>query len=150
MALKWAVNIWRSSDPEAPDAEALGLLTEGYLREGVESWTLVDAEGKSIPVNKPNITAHLLSNPTAANLVGEEADGLYSEVMLPLVMSASASSQPTPTDEPTSPKTGSTSEESPSTPEAPTSPTLLKPFSISTIQTDATVTTNGSLVGVSS
>ena len=123
------------------DADILAALSETYLYHGVESWTLVDARGQSIPVTRENIHDHLLSRPLAAMLVSDEADALYQPaVVLPLVERALGSLRSTQTD-------GSTSATTPSS-EPP--PTPSSPSSTSTTQTDGTEMTSRSLVGVSS
>jgi hypothetical protein len=126
-------------DPEASVADILGALTEHYVLLGVESWTLVDARNKPIPVTKPAIREHLLSHPDIAMEVGDAADELYSEsVVDPLVAKASSSSPPTPTDDSTSAPTDSTR------------PTPSSPSSTSTTPMDDTVMTSSPLVGASS
>jgi hypothetical protein len=89
-------------------ALALALLTEQYLLLGIESWTLVDAKGKPLPVHRTTIRELIEGddNDDVASLISDEADGLYSKkVMLPLLAKASTSSPPTPTDS-TSPTRG--------------------------------------------
>lgn len=100
----------KDDDPDISTAEILSLLTETYLLLGVRKWTLTDERGKAIPVSKPAIRERLLSHPEAAMVVGDEADGLYSEaVVLPLVARASKSSPPTSITDSTSATNGHTS-----------------------------------------
>ena len=94
--IRWAVAINRETDPGVSLAEQFGLISELYVLEGVESWTLVDARGKPIEVSKPAIREHLLPF-DQAQFVADYAEGLYQEVMLPLLRAASTSSEPTPT-----------------------------------------------------
>lgn len=90
-------------DPEASVGEVLAVLTEGYMLFGPESWSLVDEKGKAVPVTKPGIRSMLLDNPSTE--LTDAADNLYGpQVMLPLLTAAQASSPPTPTGAPTSPK----------------------------------------------
>lgn len=118
-----SIALLKSADPDASFAEVLAVLTEQYILAGVTLWTVLDADGKPLPVTKPNLRSLLLANDVAATLVGDVADGLYSEQILgPLVQAASRSLPPTPTDESTSPATDSPSE-SP-TPSSPSSTTI--------------------------
>lgn len=127
-------------DPDAKPPEVLAILTEYYLLSGIESWSLLDDKSKPIPVTRPNIREHLLTHHVVALKVGDAADGIYtSAVMLPLLATASTSSPPTPTDDSTSPKTGSTDEV----------PRPSKRSSTTTTPTDATELMSPSLVGVS-
>jgi hypothetical protein len=90
------------------DADILAALTEKYLYLGIESWTVVDAKGKPVPVTRAAIAEYLLSRPMVAKVVGDEADDLYTEaVVLPLLGRLSKSSPPMPTDELTSAPTPS-------------------------------------------
>jgi hypothetical protein len=138
--IRWAVVLAKQTDPDVSTPEILALLTEGYLLEGIEAWTLVDEKRKAIAVSKPAIREHLLSNQVAATKVGDAADLLYSEVMLPLLMTAFRSSPDMPTDESTSATNGSSLEP----------PTPLRPSSTFTIPTDDTELPSRSLAGVSS
>ena len=119
-------------------ADITGLLVEGYLLYGIESWTLVDAKRNPVPVSKETITDILLSDFTLAEPIANVADGLYPKAVAdPLVRRANQSSPPTPTDESTS---------------AP--PTTLRPkpskqSSTTTTPTDGTETTSTSPDGVS-
>jgi hypothetical protein len=125
-------------------ALTLALLTEQYLLLGIESWTLVDAKGKPLPVHRTTIRELIEGddNDDVASLISDEADGLYSKkVMLPLLAKASTSSPPTPTDS-TSPTRGSGP--------AKASARRSKPSSISTIPMVDTVTTSKSRDGDSS
>ena len=137
--IRWAVAINRETDPGVSLAEQFGLISELYVLEGVESWTLVDARGKPIEVSKPAIREHLLPF-DQAQFVADYAEGLYQEVMLPLLRAASTSSEPTPTNGSTSPTTGS-------------SPSPRKPLrrSLTSITPTAGIeATSSSLAGVSS
>jgi hypothetical protein len=102
------VIIIKQEDPEANAADILAGLTEVYLLVGIESWTLQDARGKPLEVNRANVRQLMAEHPDEAMTIGDEADGLYSEaVIAPLVARALKSSQPTRTTGSTSPTTGS-------------------------------------------
>ena len=136
-----AIVILKSEDPDCTAADILALLTETYLLVGVESWTLTDAKGVRLDVDKANVRAALLSHPDQAMLVGDAADELYSAAVIgPLVAKASKSSPPTPISDSTPATTGS----------SPTSPTRSKRSSITTIPTAVTEPTSPSLAGASS
>jgi len=138
IAIRNAAIVLRTEDPDASVAEILATLSEQYLLFGVESWTLADAKGKPLPVSRAAIREHLLSRPDVAVIVADAADGLYAEaVVLPLLVRASTSSPPRPTDGSTSAPTGS---------ETPR-PKPSKRSSITTSPTAATATTMLSLAG---
>lgn len=142
-----AVAFIDNDDPGSRPAEVLATLSEHYVLQGVERWTLRDAANKPVEVTKGAIRRNILDRPDIAALVVEAADGLYSEaVLLPLVDRASRSSPPSPTD-------GSTSHDRPTPRPAGSSPRRPRPSkrsSISTIPTDDTETTSSQLDGVSS
>ena len=86
-ALRYRVQLLEDAE-RADSALVLATLTEGYLLYGIESWTLVDADGKPLPVNAETIRSALLSRPEADE-VSDRADELYAEaVMLPLLRRA--------------------------------------------------------------
>lgn len=88
--------------------EYLTLLTEQYVRLGIESWTLRDETNQPIPVSRGTIEERIFSNVETALTVGDVADGLYMEaVMLPLFQKASTSSPDGPTEPSTSQPTSS-------------------------------------------
>ena len=127
-ALRYRVQLLEDAE-RADAALVLATLTEGYLLYGIESWTLVDADGKPLPVSAETIRLALLSRPEADE-VSDRADELYAEaVMLPLLRRAQNSSPPTPIDESTSATTGS----------EPPRPQLLRQSSTSTTPTGGTV-----------
>ena len=137
-----AVAFIDTDDEGTRAAEVLATLSEFYVLMGVERWTLRDASNKPLEVSKANIRKFILDRPRVASKVVEAADELYSEaILLPLVERASSSSQPSQTEPPTSAKPRG---------EQPKRPRPLKPSSTSTIPTDGTGTTSGSLVGDSS
>ena len=141
--IQHAVSVLRLEEQEPSVEEVLARLTEAYVKYGVESWTLVDKDWKAIPVSPSTVEAVLFADITAAMVVGEEADELYSgAILLPLLKRASTSSLDTPTPDVTSPPTGSQ--------ETPTEPTPSLPSSTTTTQTDATAMTSSSPDGVSS
>lgn len=122
------------------DADILAALTEKYLYLGIETWSLVDAKGKPLPVSRAAIAEYLLADPMIAKVVGDEADDLYTAaVVLPLLGRRSTSSPPTPTDASTSQPTAL--------------PTPLRkrsrPSSTSTSQTDGTGRISASPAGAS-
>lgn len=122
---------------EIETEEFLAKLTEAYMRFGIVEWTLVDAAGKAIPVTPANVERYLFSDITAAMVVGDEADGLYSRAILaPLLKRASNSSPATLTPDSTSQPTGSQP--------TPDEPMPSKPSSTSTTPTDDTETTSES------
>jgi hypothetical protein len=103
-----AVAIVKREDPDAGTAEILAVMTEHYVLEGIESWSLVDAKGKPVEVSRPAIRELILTNDEAAIAIANEADDLYQpQVLLPLLVRAQASSQPSPTDDSTSARTNS-------------------------------------------
>lgn len=141
VACRNAVSLQRNEDPNVTTADILATLTEGYLLNGIESWTLVDAKGKPVEPSRPNIRAFLDEHLDEAMELADEANNLYMEsVMLPLIVRGSTSSQPTPTTSSTSRKTGSTP--------APRKPS--RPSSTSTTPTDDTAPTSESPDGDSS
>ena len=134
-SIRNAVAFAKAEDDEVGPADLLATLTEGYILQGVESWSLqgVDDKGRpfALPVTKPNIREKLLSDPLLAEDIGDAADELYGKaILLPLLSRALASSPPTPT-------TGSTSarKRGPRTPRKPS-----RPSSTSTTQTAGTAT----------
>ena len=119
-------------------AEILASLTEVYLRVGIESWTLVDAKGKAVPVSRDAVRDFMDAHPDAATTIGDEADEKYSEaVITPLVVRASKSSPPMPTSGSISATNGS----------SPTPRKRSKPSSTTTTRTDGTGTTSPLLAG---
>ena len=130
------------AEGQTPDvSEITGGLMESYLLYCIESWSLVDDEGRPLPVTKVNIRERILDNLGAMIVVRDAADEQYAEaVMLPLVRMGSSSSPPMPTGRSTSATNGS----------APGHPRPSRRSSTSTTRTDATATTSGSLAGASS
>ena len=138
MTITKSVQFIDEDDPDSRGAEVLAKLSEFYILVGIERWTLRDASNKPIEVTKGAIRKYILSRPDIASKVEPVADNLYREViLLPLLEAASISSQPSPTDDSTSP-----------TPHGPTpQPKRSKRSSISTIPTDAIGTASSSLAG---
>ena len=121
------VAVLKSEDSDAGVAEILAVLTETYLLQGIESWTLTDEKGKPLAVTKASVRALMAEHPDAAMTIGDEADGLYTQaVIAPLLARASTSSPPTPITGSTSATTGS----------SPTPPKRPKRSSTFTTQTD--------------
>ena len=123
----------------APLADVLATVTETFIRVGIVAWTLRDEKGKPVPVTDESMEQRLLSNIDVAMTVGDAADELYRETILPLLLRASDSSRPSPTTKSTSRTNGSSAKR----------PTPLKRSSTSTTPTVATETTSSSLAGVS-
>jgi hypothetical protein len=122
------------------EPDVLALMSQFYVRNCIEAWTLVDAKGKPLEVTLDNIEAHLESHMDAALAVAEAAEDAYAEVTLPLVMRVVSRFVTTPTAQPTSPETNG----------SPKRPKPSKPSSISTIPTVVTGQTSGLPDGVSS
>lgn len=93
----------------ADGGEYLAVLSEQYLYHGISAWTVHDDRGKAVEPSRDAIETYLLSNVMAAATVADEADVLYSEIILPLVLRASGSSQPSPTSGSTSATNGAPS-----------------------------------------
>ncbi len=118
----------------------MAALTEAFMLEGIESWTLVDAKGKPVEVTKTAIRDFMAEHQDAAMEVGDDAFAKYQEaVVAPLVARASNSSTISPPDASTSRTTGS----------GPKPLKQSKPSSTTTSRTDAIAETSLSPVGVS-
>lgn len=141
---------------KALDSAALsGLLAEGYLLSGVAAWTLVDADGKPLPVTPETITERLLSDFAVAEAIADKADDLYMEpVLLPLLRKLGMSSPATPTNGSTSATRSSRArtakKPSRSTRSSSSTRRPPKPSSTTTTPTASTVTTSVALGGGSS
>lgn len=121
-------------------AELTGVLAEAYLLHGVESWTLLGADGRTVPVTSDTIRSHLLSDFSVSAPVADAADDLYmGPVLLPLVKRAQASLRSSLT-------SGSTSAPQAGTPKRPR---RSKRSSTTTSPTDGIEPTSPSLAGVS-
>ena len=141
VSIRNAVSLLKSEDPDASTADVLAALTEGYVLNGIESWSLVDAKNKPLEPSRANIRAFLEEHLDEAMEVANEADSMYMEsVMLPLVVRGLSSSSTTPTASSTSQPTGSKAE--------PRKPS--KPSSTSTLPTEDIETTSESHDGDSS
>lgn len=104
--IRYAASLDQDDDPDSSIASLMAGMNEGFILQGVESWTLAD-KGKPIPVDRHAIRQHLLGNMVAAQIVGDYADLLYqSQVLLPLAALARRSSQPSPTSASTSASSG--------------------------------------------
>lgn len=121
-AIKGDVVVMKLDNPDSTPGEMLAVLSEGYIRQGVESWSLVGTDRKPLPVNQTNIGAYLIDvDLDVAMQLADVADDLYAEsVMRPLLRSASPSSPGTPTEPSTSPDPSPSATELTST--SPTSP----------------------------
>jgi hypothetical protein len=132
--------IVEANQNRADAAELTGLLAEGYLYHGIESWTLLDEAGAPVPVTNDEIRARLLSDFSVSAPVADAADGLYmGPVLLPLVERAKMFSQSTLTN-------GSTSAPPPGTRKPPK---RSKRSSTSTSPTGDIEKTSPPLAGVS-
>jgi hypothetical protein len=141
LAAQNAVYLLRTEDPDASTGDVLAALTESYLLNGVESWTLVGEDGKPIEVTKPAIREHLLTRLDVALEVAEEADTKYREdVIAPLVKKAASFSSDTSNENSTSPTSGTDG----------TNLNHSSPSSISTTPMDDTETTSLLPAGASS
>lgn len=141
LAARNAFVLLQQEDPGSQIADYLAVLSEYYLLNGIESWTVVSSDGKRVEPTKPAIREYLLSRPDIAIGVADEADALYSEaVMRPLVAMARTTSATTPTKRSTSATNGSQGAH----------PRPSKRSSTSTTPTGATATTSSSPAGASS
>ena len=126
--------------------EITGILSEGYLLNGVSSWTLLDEDGKPVPVTRQTIGEQLLDDFTLSSAVGSVADGLYYDpVLAPLLTKLSESSTSSQTSKSTSAtgkSKGKTAKpRSRSTPRSSKPPKPLRPSSTFSTQTDSTAVT---------
>jgi len=142
---------------EAPDtgidADLLGgLMSEGYLLNGVVGWTLSDENGQPVPVSPQTISDKLLGDFQVAEPIANVADNLYYEpVLAPLLGRLRDSLQTSPTSASTSAtrrsRAKTASQPSRSTRRSSKRPTPLKPSSTSTTQTGSTGKTLVALAG---
>jgi hypothetical protein len=108
LTVRNTIIVTKSEDAQAGVAEILANLTEVYLLEGIEGWSIVDQRNKAVSVSRETVRAFMDEHPDEAMAVGDAADALYVEaVMRPLLKTAATSSQPTPITESTSAMTGS-------------------------------------------
>jgi hypothetical protein len=118
-AIRYAGAIARDEDPESSIATLMAVMSEGFIMEGIESWTLRD-KGKPLEVSKANIRLHILGNMVAAQIIGDHADLIYQpEVLHPLTALARRSLQPSPTKGSTSAPNGSPSTSQTETEDSP-------------------------------
>ena len=129
------------NDGELDFADILAILTERFIRYGIESWTVVDAKNQPMPVSQKAITDLILTDIDLATLIGDEADERYrAAALLPLIERGQTSSRSTQT----------TASTSPTTPSSTKPRTRSSRSSITSIPTAATETTSSSLDGDSS
>jgi len=122
-----------SLEGELDIADILAILSERFIRYGIESWTLVDDKNKPVPVSQQAIADLILTDIELATDIADQADERYRDaVLLPLLQRGSMSSQPSQTN-------GSTS---PMTPSSTKRRTRSSRSSITTIPTVGTVTTS--------
>lgn len=149
-SLKGDIVLMKLDNPTASNGETLAVLSEGYLRHGIASWSLVDEQRKPLEVNWPAIEEHILGRLDVAFVLADAADDLYAEaVMRPLLGLGSPSSPPTPTADSTSPDPSPSETASRSTSPTPL-PKRSKQSSTSTSPTDGIATTTASRDGDSS
>jgi len=138
LTVRNTIIVIKNQDAVASIAEILAALTEVYLLEGIEWWSIVDQRNKAVEVNRETVRAFLDEHPDEAMTIGNAADDLYQEQVLgPLVRQASKPSQRTPTEPSTSAMIGS----------EPKRPRPSKRSSISTTPTDGTAMTYASQGG---
>lgn len=126
-----AILVAKQEDDRASVPEILAAMTEAYLVQGVESWTLADQKNKPLPLTLANLREFMDEHVDEAMLVSDAADELYAKAVIdPLVRTASKSSPDTRTASSTSATTGSAS----------TRQKRQKPSSTTTSQTDGTGT----------
>lgn len=136
-------------------AEMLAAMTALHLFTGIEAWSLTDAKGYAIPVDRDTIETVLMPELDVAMQIADTADDLYMPVILPLVTRGTVSWRPTPTEPSTSPAPAAGDSLSPiptdqsKTSKSAKSSTRSKPSSTASTPTDGTVTTSGSPVDVS-
>jgi hypothetical protein len=135
------------------DADLLGgIMSEGYLVNGIVGWTLVDEDGQPVPVTPQTIGNKLLLDFEVAEPIASMADDLYYEpVLAPLLKKLSISLQTSPTSASISAtkksRAKTASRPSRSTRRSSKRPTPLKPSSTSTTQTGSTGKTLVALAG---
>ena len=133
LTVRNTIIVIKNQDAVASIAEILAALTEVYLLEGIEWWSIVDQRNKAVEVNRETVRAFLDEHPEESMTIGNAADDLYQEQVLgPLVRQASKQSQPTPTASSTSVTTGS----------APKRPKPSRRSSTSITPMDGTTTTS--------
>ena len=141
IAIRNALALEAGEGGEIDMADILAILTERFIRYGIQSWSLVDERNQPVPVSQDAISRLILSDIELATDIGDEADERYREsVMLPLLARGQRSSQPSPT-------TGSTS---PATTPSTKRRTRSSRSSITSLPTADTTTTSSSLGGDSS
>lgn len=131
--MKWA----KTANDDITEGEILAVLTEAYVLQCIDAWTLVDDKGKKVEPSRAAIRDFLDHHDEQAMAVADAADSLYSEVvLLPLLLGSSKSSPSSPTDGSTSPTNGGTTPRKPSkrsstatTPMVVTGPMLSSPAS---------------------
>ena len=134
----------------------VAFINQRYLIYGVQSWTLVDADGKKLPPTPANLRSFMEDHPAEAMQVGDEADSLYAEaVMLPLLKVAASSSRPGQTNGLTSPMKPSSTESngsshSPKSTRKPSSPSLTESSTTTAIAPTSTSSAGGDSSSASS
>lgn len=141
-SIRKQIGIVKMDDPDTSTGEILAVMTEHYLLFGIEAWTITDAKGHAIEVDRAAIRAFLERVPPDTEMdLTDAADELYSaRVLRPLVARGQSSSPP-------SPMAGSTSAKRSSGTTRPRQP---KRSSTSTSRTDGTGTITTLPVGGSS
>ena len=133
IAIRNALALEAADGGELDMADILAILTERFVRYGIEAWSIVDDKGKPVPVSQESIGRLILTDIELATDIGDEADERYREaVMLPLIQRGQRFSPSSPTTAPTSaPTTRSNGPRKRSS-----------RSSITSIPTDVTVTTS--------
>lgn len=138
LTVRNTIIVIKNQDAVASIAEILAALTEVYLLEGIEWWSIVDQRNKAVEVSRETVRGFMAEHPEEAMTVGNAADDIYQEQVLgPLVRQASKPSQPTLTASSTSATTGS----------EPKPRRRSKPSSTTTTPTDGTAMTYASRAG---
>jgi hypothetical protein len=141
LAVRNTIIVTRQEDPEANLGKILASMSEVYVLEGIESWSIVDQRNKPVEVTPSNIRAFLDEHVDQAWLIADAAQNIYQEQVIdPLVRQGSKRSPLTPMEPSTSATTGS----------APKPRKRSKPSSISTTPMDDTATTYAWRAGDSS
>jgi hypothetical protein len=152
IAIRNALALEAGEGGEIDMADILAILTERFIRYGIQSWSLVDERNQPVPVSQDAITRLILSDIDLATDIGDEADEKYREaVMLPLLVRGSRSLPSSPTTTSTSAEKTESSGPTGSKSSSPTKPRRRSKQSSTTASPMAgTETTSLSLVGDSS
>ena len=133
LSIRNAVTVVKLDDPGAGAAEVLAAMSVQYIVHGVSEWTRVDDKGKRVDLDKSVLRQFIEDHDeVVSEYLVDPADDLYRDrYLLPLMRRASASSQPSPTEQSTSAATGS--EETPRKPSRRSSTTTTQTADITPI-----------------